>query len=69
MPDGLNLILHLSWYQLLGELLALILLVTSLSITISDYKKQKLWRRFIRSSSFLIAFASLAIPWMIKGVF
>ena len=40
-----------------------------LGISVSDNKKQRLWRNFLRSSSFLISFASIAIPWMIRGLF
>ncbi len=64
---------HLSWYQYLGELIAILLyLLTFTSEKLIHFPKKlnfKLWRNFIRQSSFLLAFACISIPWLISGIF
>ena len=68
-PGLLSLIKDLTWYQYAGELIAILLAVSSILISINNNPKSRLWKNFLRSSSFLIAFSSIVIPWMIKGLF
>ena len=63
----LKLLVNLTWYQDAGELLALALVIASFFTSIKDRNKKLLWSNFLRSTGFLIGFASLAIPWMLKG--
>ena len=62
-------LMRLSWYQYVGEFIALILFFASLTLKVNDKEKGKVWRNFLRSSSFLIAFSLITIPWLIKGIF
>ena len=73
IPSFYSWITHLSWYQSIGEILAIALFIASFLTkrlsTTSTKEKLILWRNFLRSSSFLLAFASIAIPWMISEIF
>ncbi|WP_269622679.1 hypothetical protein [Prochlorococcus marinus] len=60
---------HLSWYQYLGEVLALIFYFSSFFIRLQEKKKSQSLNNFLRSTSLLIAFAFIAIPFIIKGEF
>ncbi len=66
-------ITHLAWYQYVGEIIASIFFVASFFtkrlISVPQEEKLILWKKFLRSSGFLLAFASIAIPWMISGLF
>ena len=68
-------IANLSPYQYVAEIIAFTLLIISLFLKILSMNKEKYtdlqikklitWNKFLRSSSFLLGFATLAIPWMI----
>ncbi len=65
--DFLKLLESLTWYQIIGEFLALALIFASFWTYLKDKNKERLWRNFLRSTGFLIGSASLVIPWLIKG--
>jgi len=64
---------HLSWYQYLGEAVAIVLyLISFASEKLIDLPKKvnfKLLKNFIRQSSFLLAFACIALPWLMSEIF
>ena len=64
---------HLTWYQYLGEVVAIILyFVTFTSEKLINLPKTvnfKLLRNFLRQTSFLLAFACIAIPWLMSEIF
>ena len=72
IPRFIDSITDLRWYQFIGESLAIALFISSLVIdrvfNTSEKEKMTLWKNFIRSSSFLLAFATIAIPWMISEI-
>ncbi len=64
---------HLDWYQYLGESVAIVLYLISFAskklINLPKEVNFKLLKNFIRQSSFLLAFACLAIPWLLSEIF
>ncbi len=64
---------NLSLYQYVGEIFAVILLFVSLLpnnlFQRFRFYNLKSLKNFLRSTSFLIAFATLAVPWIISDIF
>ena len=64
---------HLSWYQYLGEGLAIgLYFLTFTSEKLIDFPKTvnfKLLKNFLRQTSFLLAFACIAVPWLFSEIF
>ncbi len=59
-----NFLATLKTYQLFLESLAILLFLSSFFSLFIKNKKAYLWSSFLRRSSLLLAFSSLAIPWM-----